>query len=267
MLKAKKSLGQNFLSNPRILDKIVSAAEVSKEDTVLEVGPGTGSLTIRLAEKSKRVIAIEKDHRLIEQLQDKFKNFPNVEVVEGDIMESDIAEYSLKDGNYKIVANIPYYITSSLIRLALEKWPQPQLIVLMVQKEVAQRIMAMPAQAGKKPNMNLLALSVQYYAEPKIIGYISRGSFNPRPKVDSAIIRLKPLGRRATAEETEKIFILIRAGFSEKRKQLAGNLTKKLKIPKEQILDAFKKLGISSIIRAENLSLEQWITLRNYLNI
>src|SRR3989338_3838064 len=166
----KKSLGQNFLVNPRILNKIVEAAEISEKDTILEVGPGTGNLTQKLAEKAGKVIAVEKDRRLIEQLKEKFKD-ANAEIVEFDVLklniETLIENLKLKIENYKIVANIPYYITSRFLRTVFEKWPKPELIVLTIQKEVAQRIMAKPAQAGKPPHMNLLALSVQYYSEPE----------------------------------------------------------------------------------------------------
>src|SRR3989344_5972122 len=225
MFTPKKSLGQNFLVNPHILDKIISAAEISKDDVILEVGPGTGNLTKKLAEKAKKVIAIEKDHRLIEPLKQTFKNHSNVEIMRGDILDTKtdfvLQSPSLSD-KYKIVANIPYYITSNLLRTIFEAWPKPKLIVLTVQKEVAKRIVAKP------PDMNLLALSVQFYSEPKIISYISRGSFRPMPKVDSAIIKLTPRnnehGAMNTADAhcsllTDHFFKLIRAGFSGKRKQ------------------------------------------------
>ncbi len=259
MFPAKKSLGQNFLINPHIVDKIISAAELTPDDTVLEVGPGTGNITKKLAEKARRVIAVEKDHRLIEQLEKTFKNFPNVEVVEGDILKLKIETFNenwkLEIGNYKVVANIPYYITSHLLRNILENWPQLKLIVLTIQKEVAQRITAKP------PHMNLLALSVQYYAEPKIIGFISKNNFRPVPKVDSAIIRLSVKSKAQNTKQTEELFQIVRAGFSEKRKQLAAVLSKKLKLDKEKVKTALENLGISSTARAENLSLEQWIKL------
>src|SRR3989344_5100809 len=225
----KKSLGQNFLINQGILDKIIQAVEVEPEDIIIEVGPGTGNLTEKLAKKADQVIAIEKDRRLIELLKEKFKD-SNIEIVEGDALEVDIgnlllSSISLAYGrkvNYKVVGNIPYYITSNLLRTIFEKWPKPKLIVLTVQKEVAKRIVAKP------PDMNLLALSVQFYSSPEIIGYISRGSFRPMPKVDSAIIKLTPRnnehGAMNTADAhcsllTDHFFKLIRAGFSGKRKQ------------------------------------------------
>ncbi len=258
MLPAKKSLGQNFLVNPHIIDKIVSAAKLTKEDTVLEVGPGTGILTRKLAEKAGRVIAIEKDRRLIESLKETFKNSGNVEIIEADILKIRNTEFVTRNTRYKIVANIPYYITSNFLRVALEEWPRPELLVLTIQKEVAQRITAKP------PHMNLLALSVQYYSDPEIVGFISKNNFRPVPKVDSAIIRLE---LRITnyelrdTEQREKLFELMRVGFSEKRKQLAPVLSKKLKLPKEKIVLALENIGISPMARAENLSLEQWLKL------
>ena len=203
-IKPKRSLGQNFLINQGILDKIVRAAEVGPKDTVVEVGPGTGNLTRKLSEKAKRVVAVEKDHRLIEELKEKFKN-SNVEIIEEDILKLKAESLKLKVGEYKIVANIPFYITSHFLRTVFEEWPKPKLIVLTVQKEVAQRIMAKP------PHMNLLALSVQFYSSPTIIGYISKGSFRPMPKVDSAIIKLVP--KKDTSVNKDIFFKLIKAGF------------------------------------------------------
>src|SRR3989338_2256443 len=223
-IKPKRSLGQNFLINQGILDKIVQAAEVGPKDTVVEVGPGTGNLTRKLSEKAKRVVAVEKDHRLIEELKEKFKN-SNVEIIEEDILKLKAESLKLKVGEYKIVANIPFYITSHFLRTVFEEWPKPKLIVLTIQKEVAQRIMAKP------PHMNLLALSVQFYSSPKIVGYVSKGSFRPMPKVDSAIIKLIP--QKDLPADKNLFFKLIKAGFSGKRKQLLNTLAQKFGIIKE----------------------------------
>lgn len=250
-IKPKKSLGQNFLINAGILEKIVNAAELNLDDTVLEIGPGTGNLTKLLSEKAGRVIAVEKDYRLIEELREKFKN-TNVEIVEGDILKLDIEEL-FRNSHYKVVANIPYYITSHLLKTIFEEWPRPELIVLTVQKEVAQRIMAKP------PHMNLLALSVQFYSDPKIIGYISRGSFRPMPKVDSAIIKLVP--KKDIPANQDLFFKLIKAGFTGKRKQLANNLSKNLGIPKDKVIGILQKLGLDEKIRAESLSIIKWSEL------
>ncbi len=254
-IQAKKSLGQNFLVNPHIIDKIVSAAEISKDDIILEVGPGTGNLTRKLAEKCGKVIAIEKDQRLIELLRSDFNKMQNVEIIEDDVLAraalGRIKEL-LSAKQYKIVANIPYYITSHFLKTIFEEWPQPKLIVLTIQKEVAQRIMAKP------PHMNLLALSVQYYSAPEIIGYISKNNFRPVPKVDSAIIRLTPKNQSLRLETTERLFRVMKIGFSEKRKQLAPILSKKLEVNKDTILEAFKKTELKETARAEELSLNQW---------
>ncbi|TSC90632.1 MAG: 16S rRNA (adenine1518-N6/adenine1519-N6)-dimethyltransferase [Parcubacteria group bacterium Gr01-1014_2] len=280
----KKSLGQNFLVNPKILDKIVAAAEITKVDLVLEVGPGTGNLTEKLAAKAGKVIAIEKDRRLIETLKLKFKD-SNVEIIEADVLKLKIEELiencKLKIENYKIVGNIPYYITSKFLRTVFEDWPKPKLIVLTIQKEVAQRIMASPPHSkmsvgARPPKMNLLALSVQFFAEPKIIGYISKENFRPRPKVDSALLRLllrvrlrtntvKLRRAQQSKEFTEKFFKIAKAGFSHKRKLLSANLSKNFGIIKEELIEIFRKIGIQPDSRAENLSLNQWIELTKYI--
>ncbi|OGN07810.1 MAG: ribosomal RNA small subunit methyltransferase A [Candidatus Yanofskybacteria bacterium RIFCSPHIGHO2_01_FULL_45_42] len=256
-LKTKKSLGQNFLINQGVLDKIVRVAELNANDTVLEIGPGTGNLTEKLAEKAGRIIAIEKDRRLIAPLKEKFTEYNNVEIIEADILKLEIRNLKLEIGGYRVVGNIPYYITSHLLKTIFEKWLQPKLIVLTVQKEVAQRIVAKP------PRMNLLALSVQYYSKPEIIGHVSRGSFRPIPKVDSAIIKLKMKNEKLKVGEAD-LFKIMRVGFSGKRKQLAGNLARYLKTDKPKMAEIFRKLGIKEDVRAENLSLEDWIKISKH---
>lgn len=254
MFYAKKSLGQNFLINQGILDKIVTAAELSKDEIVVEIGPGTGNLTVKLSEKAGKVIAIEKDYRLIERLQEKFKN-TNVEIIEGDALKIDIetlvnVPLSKASGNwkYKVVGNIPYYITSNLLKTIFEsaswRMARPKLIVLTVQKEVAQRIVVRP------PYMNLLALSVQLYSEPKIIGYISKGSFRPMPKVDSAIIKLVP-NLNTDVESVKKILTLAKRAFAGKRKQLKNTLRDV----------GFDKLGLYSEKRPEELEISDWLKI------
>ena len=250
MITAKKSLGQNFIVNEGIIKKILDASEVGKDDIVLEIGPGTGLLTQALITRAKKLIAIEKDSSLVPILRDKFKNY-NVEIIEADILEF-VPE--LPADSYKVVGNIPYYLTSHLLRVILEQWPKPQNIVLTIQKEVAQRIMVKP------PNMNLLALSVQYYTEPKIIARVSRGSFRPMPKVDSAVIKLTP---RDGVSTNLKLFNLIRAGFSQKRKLLLSNVSDHLSTNKETLRKTFQELNIPETSRAENLSLVQWQELLN----
>jgi 16S rRNA (adenine1518-N6/adenine1519-N6)-dimethyltransferase len=265
-ISPSKRLGQSFLIDKRILRKIIEVAELSKNDIVLEVGPGIGNLTKELAKRVKKVIAIEKDKRMVEILK-KEVNFPNVQIVYGDILKIDLKSYKLKAGSYKIVANIPYYLTSRLIRKFLELENKPKLIVLMVQKEVAQRICASPPHqkfwcGGKPPKMNLLAVSVQFYAKPEIVSFVSKNSFWPRPKVDSAIIKIKPLidaGRRLI--NADLFFKIVKAGFSQPRKQLINNLSKNLGIDKMKVKEWLLKNEIEPSQRAETLKIEDWLKL------
>lgn len=257
---AKKSLGQNFLINPGVLAKVAAAAEINSGDVVLEIGPGTGNLTAVLGQKARRVIAIEKDRRLIEPLKAEFSGSPGVEIIEGDILKFRPEDLGLTAGNYKLVANIPYYLTSHLLRKVFEKWPAPGLIVLMVQKEVARRIVARP------PDMNLLALSVQLFAEPKIFSLVSAGSFRPIPKVDSAIIRLTSLKNPLPAGKPQRILSVAGFGFRAKRKQLAGVLSEHLKVGRARIQEIFRLTGLKAEVRAENLSPNDWLQLVDNLD-
>lgn len=250
MIKPKKSLGQNFLVNKGVVQKILNAAEITNSDLVVEIGPGKGVLTKELAKKANRIVAIEKDHRLVNPLRNTFQESDNIEIIEADALKFN--PYSIFHSPYKIVANIPYYITSHLLKTIFEKWPTPKLIVLTVQKEVAQRIVAKP------PHMNLLALSVQFYAEPKIISYVSRGSFRPIPKVDSAIIRLEPRDYRRELDDSRlstldsnQFFKLVKTAFAGKRKQLKNTVG----------LEVLNKAGIKPESRPEELSLEDWTKL------
>ena len=248
-IKPSKKLGQNFLINNSVLEQIIDAANLSPKDIVLEIGPGLGILTIELAKRVKKVITVEKDRTLCQLLEDilKAEGIKNVKIINKDVLQI-FNKFPIS--NYKIVANLPYYIVSPVIRKFLEANPPagkpPESMVLMVQKEVSQRICAKP------PRMNLLAVAVQFYAEAKIVSYISKKSFWPQPKVDSAIIKIEALRGRASID-TKKFFQLVRAGFSSKRKMLKNNL--KLE---ESIL---KKIGIDSKARAENLSISDWLKL------
>ena len=253
MLKAKQSLGQNFLVNAGVIQKILNAAEITNSDLIVEIGPGKGVLPEELRKKANRVIALEKDHRLISVLKNTFQGSGNIEIIESDVLKFNPysifpSPYSIIHNPYKIVANIPYYITSHLLRTIFERWPQPTLIVLMVQKEVAQRIMAKP------PDMNLLALSVQFYAEPKIISYVSRGSFRPMPKVDSAIIKLTPKNE-TDIRENERVLSIAKKSFAGKRKQIQNTLPE----------INFESLEINPKSRHEELSLENWLKIASSL--
>ena len=256
----KKSLGQNFLVNEGIVAKIVKAAELTPEDTVLEVGPGTGNLTRALVATGARVIAVEKDHRIIEDLNAEFSAV-QIEIIEGDILKFKPEANGLTVEEYKIVANLPYYITSHFIRTVFEEWPQPSSMVLMVQKEVAKRIMAKP------PDMNLLALSIQYYAEPEIVTYVSRGSFRPSPNVDSAVIKLTPKKQHPLPVEKEELFFrILKTAFSGKRKQLQNTLLHALpKYDKDSLPDLLQKAGIDPQARPETVDMARWLILFNSL--
>jgi 16S rRNA (adenine1518-N6/adenine1519-N6)-dimethyltransferase len=248
----KKWLGQNFLISKEVLKKIVEAAEISKKDKILEIGPGIGNLTIELAKRAKKVIAVEKDKRMIEILKENLKDFKNVKIVQGDILKLEPRSYTLKP--YKVVANIPYYLTSRLIRKFLETKNKPKSMVLMVQKEVAQRICAKP------PRMNLLAVSVQFYAKPKIISFVPKDCFWPKPKVDSAILKISNL-KTQSPKLKELFFKIVKAGFSHPRKQLINNFSKGLKIEKEKIKKWLLENKIKPEKRAESLSSEDWLNL------
>ncbi len=256
--RASKGLGQNFLIDKNILQKIIASANLKPTDTVLEVGPGIGTLTRELAEKTAKVLAIEKDAAMIKILDETLADYKNVEIINDDILK--IKNYKVK--NYKIVANIPYYLTSPLIRKFLETENPPQEIILMVQKEVAQRICAKP------PRMSLLAVSVQFYAKPEIISYVSKNCFLPAPKVDSAIIKITPLShivddRQQYEKGAELFFKIVKAGFCQPRKQLAGNLSKMLKLNKADVDSWLLKNNIKPAQRAETLSVDDWKNLSN----
>ena len=260
-LKPVKHLGQNFLINDAVLEKIVTAANLSPNDTVLEIGPGLGILTFALARKVKRVIAIEKDKKLAEILNHelRIRNIKNVELINGDVLRIQNSRFAnagakFKIQNYKIVANIPYYLTSPLIRKFLEMENRPETMILMLQKEVAQRICTQP------PKMSLLSIMVQFYAGPKIIAEVSKKSFHPEPKVDSIIIEIIPK-KDLPKINIEKFFSLVKAGFSAKRKFLINNLMKKLKLPKSELQNKFSEFGFDEKIRAENLSVEKWLKI------
>ena len=268
-----KGLGQNFLIDKSVLNKIIKAAEIKPTDIILEIGPGTGILTQELAKHAKKVIAIEKDKKMVEVLKETLKDYKNVEIIQGDILKFQItntkSQKNLKlqiPKTYKIVANLPYYITSSVIRKFLELENPSQLMVLMVQKEVAQRICTRP------PKMNLLAVSVQFYAKPEIIDYVSKKSFWPKPKVDSAIIRItprekgRPTSRGMSDVPATLFFRIVKAGFSHPRKQLVNNLSIGLKLKKEQVQKWLLESRIQPKQRAETLTLQNWLNLTKNLN-
>jgi len=258
MYKPSKKLGQNFLADRKVLDRIIEVANISKDDTVLEIGPGQGSLTYALCQKAGKVIAVEKDEGLFDYLENKFSNINNLELVNKDILEFLSSEFRIQ--NYKIVANIPYYLTSFLLRKIFSLESKPLEMILMVQKEVAERI------CSKYGEMNLLAISVQMFAEPEILFYVSKNSFWPKPKVDSAVIKLKVHLVKSSLREfnrvnEEKFFDLVKAGFSSKRKLLANNLHDKLGVSKNDIYDIFKEINLNVKARAQDLNIKDWQNL------
>jgi 16S rRNA (adenine1518-N6/adenine1519-N6)-dimethyltransferase len=254
-IRPSKRLGQHFMLAPGALSKVVEAADLSGDETVLEVGAGVGALTMSLAQTAKRVIAVEIDARLMPALNEVVGDHPGVMVVQGDILEQDL-ETLVGDGPYCVVANIPYNITSMLIRRLLEAPKSPQRLVLTVQREVAERIVATPGQ------MSLLALSVQLYGAARIMARIPAGSFFPQPKVDSAVLRVDLHAEALLSVESIPIFFrLARSGFQQKRKQLRNALSSGLGVSAQQVSALLEKAEIPSRARAQELSLDDWARL------
>ena len=254
-LHADKRLGQNFLQDPFALAAIASAAKIQPTDTVLEIGPGLGSLTRYLAASAKQVIAVELDYELLIPLRAVLAPYQNVRVVHGDILKLSPQEL-VAEKDYIVAANIPYYITSAVIRHLLESDPKPRRIVLTIQKEVAERICAKPG------DMSLLALSVQVYGNPRIADRIPANAFFPMPKVDSAVLSVDiypdPLVK---AELLDSFFKMTKAGFSQKRKTLRNSLSSGLHIPTSASEALLKQADIDPMRRAETLSIKEWQTL------
>jgi 16S rRNA (adenine1518-N6/adenine1519-N6)-dimethyltransferase len=251
-LRADKRLGQNFLQDPSALEKIANAAEIQADDCVLEIGPGLGSLTRYLAVSARQVTAVELDPDLLAPLKAILTPHPNVRIVHGDILDLSIADLVDQTG-YIVAANIPYNITSAIIRHLLESPSKPRRIVLTIQKEVAERICAQPG------DLSLLALSVQVYGQPSIRAKIPAGAFHPAPNVDSAILRIdiydEPL---IPAEMLDRFFKLIKAGFSQKRKTLRNSLSSGLHIKPAEAESLLTSAGIDPMRRAETLSIAEW---------
>lgn len=261
-LRPKKGLGQNFLVEPSTLQQIVDSAGLNENDSVLEIGPGLGSLTRYLARTVRRVVAVELDGALIPVLNEVMAGDTNVEIIHSDILKVDPGGLNLEDG-YKVVANIPYYITSAVIRHLLEAPVKPSSMVLTMQKEVAARICALPGE------LSLLALSVQVYGKPRTVLHIPAGAFFPAPTVDSASLRVdlypQPL---IPQEQIETFFMLAKAGYSQKRKTLRNSLSAVLRWPPERAAAMLTAAGIDPMRRAETLSIEEWRVLtQTYLDL
>ena len=263
-LRARKGLGQHFLVDEEVLKLITVAAELTPTDIVMEIGPGLGVLTRELAKQAGWVLAIELDNKLASILKQALASFGNVIIINEDVLGIDPAALLQEQSppevsgslSYKVVANLPYYITSPVLRHFLEASVKPQIIVVMVQKEVAEEITAKPGR------MSLLSVSVQLYGEPTIIGYVPARCFYPAPEVDSAILRIALYSQPAVEiADRESFFALVRAGFSASRKQIANSLAQGLGLPKAEVLSLLEETGIVPQRRAETLTLEEWARL------
>lgn len=266
-LRAKKSLGQHFLIDKQVLHSIVSAAQLTPEDTVIEVGPGLGVLTQEMARLAERVVAVEADSELATALDEILRPFANVRVICSDILQTDPAslsastDFDLTTSRYKVVANIPYYITSPILRHFLEASPKPCLMVIMVQKEVGKAIVAQPGE------MSLLAVSVQFYGEPSIIDYVPAQSFYPPPKIDSAILRIELYEQPPVqVPDNDRFFEVVRAGFSSPRKQLRNSLAQGLGISPQATAGLIEEARINPQRRAETLNLQEWANIYEVAN-
>jgi len=251
----KKSLGQNFLHDPNALEKIVELAELTPDMTVVEIGPGTGNLTRVLVREAARVIAVELDERLVSVLRDEFAGEPRVELVHGDILDINLAD-RVGTAPYIVVANLPYYITSAILRHSFEHAPRPHRLVLTVQREVAERLVAAPGE------MSLLAVSVQFYGQPRIVMHLNPAAFWPRPDVESAVVRIEVYPAPLVVVPDEQLFFrVVRAGFGQKRKQLRNSLSAGLHLDKAQADLLLSGVGVDPQRRAETLSLEEWAAI------
>jgi 16S rRNA (adenine1518-N6/adenine1519-N6)-dimethyltransferase len=269
-LFAKKSLGQHFLNSKHVLDQIVMAGNIQKGQNILEIGPGTGVLTAELLKADAHVIAVEKDERAYNLLKERFANeiaAGQLELISGDILDSTVLE-SLKQSvdSFSLIANIPYYITGAILEQFLEHGPRPDKMVLLVQKEVADRAVARPEQSTGKSKESILSISVKAFGTPKMVAKVPPGAFTPPPSVDSAVLTIenisnalfKPfLDRDLTA--IQGFFKLVKAGFAHKRKVLKKNL--EVVLPKEKIAAIWSETGLDDKVRAEDISVSDWIDI------
>lgn len=264
----QKKFGQNFLIDTTVLDRIISSAEITKEDCVLEIGPGIGTMTQYLAESAREVVAVEIDKALIPILEDTLSAYDNVTVINDDILKVDINKIvrEKNDGKpIKVVANLPYYITTPIIMGLFESHVPLKSITIMVQKEVADRMQVGP---GTK-DYGALSLAVQYYAKPQIVANVPPNCFIPRPNVGSAVIRLTRYDEPPVQVDDEsRMFALIRASFNQRRKTLVNGLTNasELQVTKEQVLAALEEMGLPATVRGETFTLEQFALLSNLLS-
>ena len=276
-MKPKKSLGQNFLKDQEILKKIIGVANLKTDDLVIEIGPGQGALTSEILKRTKKLIMIEKDQDFAQEIarnsqfsifnfqsisNDQIYKFTNQQgIISGDILKINLLKLIEKNNflNYKIIANIPYYITSPIIQLFLETKYPPREMILMVQKEVAERICEKPG------NMSILAVSVQYYAKPELLFYVPKTAFWPVPEVDSAVIKISNIKSQISKTNSKNFFRIVKAGFCAKRKTMLNNLSSSFHLDKKTTGEKIKKAGINPEMRAQELSVEDWKKLTKFL--
>ena len=257
-LQARKGLGQHFLIDREVFELITSTAELTPADVIVEVGPGLGVLTRELAKKTGLVIAIELDNKLAALLKQTLASFNNVIIINDDVLKIEpgaLLNQQKVRFPYKVVANLPYYITSPVLRHFLEASAKPQMMIVMVQKEVAEAIVAKPGE------MSLLSVSIQFYGEPRIISYVPAQCFYPAPEVDSAILRIDLYPQPTVAVDEAGFFELVRGGFTAPRKQIANSLAQGLGLPKAEVLPLLETANIVPQRRAETLTLGEWAQL------
>jgi 16S rRNA (adenine1518-N6/adenine1519-N6)-dimethyltransferase len=251
-LKPKDYLGQNFLINDEVLKELLDNAEIKKTDVVVEIGPGLGTLTKELAAKAGKVIAIEKDKKFVKLLRKYFRREKNVEIVEQDILRFNFENI---DGEYKIVANIPYYLTSHLLQMLMTLKNKPKRMVLMMQKEVGERVTAKPG------SLSVLGISVQIFADAKVVSFVPKENFWPKPEVDSCIVVIEPKNKYPEIAHQTLFFRILKIAFAGKRKQIHNSLANGLGLGKEQIFELLKDAGIDPSVRPQDVRIEQWIEL------
>ncbi len=272
-IRAKKSLGQNFLKSKKVLEKIVKISDLKKDDIVLEVGPGKGALTSKILEKEiKKLIIVEKDERMIILLEEKFsEEIKNniVEIINDDILKFDYLKYGLKKGNYKIIANLPYYITGKFLRNTLESNFYPKSMTLLLQKEVVERITTDRMNENKtkdnnKNKENILSLSVKAYGKPYYITSVSAKNFSPAPKVDSAVLYINNISKDFFSKNNineKDFFDFIKIIFSSKRKKIIKNILSNTKLKREYLNNIFDKIKVSKNVRAEDLKINKFLKI------
>ena len=253
-LRPQKGFGQNFLTNEGILDKIIRAGDIQPDDIVVEVGPGLGHLTRRLASAAKRVIAVEIDRGLVRLLRQTHGGMTNVEIVEQDVLQFDPG-VAVSGDRYKVIANLPYYITSAALRHFLESNSPPSLFIVMVQREVAMRILA------PEGDLNLLAISVRVYGEPRVVTRVPASAFYPQPTVESAILKIEVFDRPRIVATTDRFFKVVSAGFATQRKQLHNSLAQRIWMPPGEASTIIEASGIEPKRRAQTLSIAEWDNL------